>query len=554
MIECQEINDYIDYVKKNPDKINKERKLLIKNIVMPTLARNDVFFDEKTYQNCLKYCENNYYKLFPYQKFIYAFVFMYVDDVPLFTTIIILMGRGNGKDGFIMPLMNFFQTPLYGIKNYHIDIIANNEQQAKDSFNVVYEMLDAQWNKFRSKFYKTKELIKNRKTRAELRYNTSNAKTKDGKKSGAILFNEYHGYENYDQIKVSNSQLGKIKHARKFIITTNGNVRDGPLDDLIQLCNDILKTGENDLGYFPFFCKINSKEQANDPKYFVLANPSMEFLPDLKIQILRDFKEAQKLPSMMTEFLTKRMNLPARNEEITVAKWEDILRACYSDVENKIERAIPDDINYHPCIIGIDYADIRDFASAGLLFKIDGVYVWRQKTWICRNSPFFESIKFPIENNIGLEGFNDYEIVNSESLSINAIVEWCIEQMQKYNVVKIIMDTYRFKLFREVFERKGIIIEDKKNPAGLVRMIRNQGAINTYVAPLIEKAFVDGNINFGNSAIMRWYTNNTAVKMDKYGNKSYGKIEPKLRKNDGFMAFVCSISGEDMLDETIIYI
>ena len=82
MIECKEINDYIDYVKKNPDKINEERKLLIKNIVLPTLARNDVFFDEKTYQNCLKYCENNYYKLFPYQKFIYAFVFMYVDDIP----------------------------------------------------------------------------------------------------------------------------------------------------------------------------------------------------------------------------------------------------------------------------------------------------------------------------------------------------------------------------------------------------------------------------------------------------------------------------------------
>lgn len=554
MIKCQEINDYIDYVKKNPDKINKERKLLIKNIVMPTLARNDVFFDKKTYQNCLKYCENNYYKLFPYQKFIYAFVFMYVDNIPLFKKIIVEMGRGNGKDGFIMPLMNFLQTPLYGIKNYHIDIIANNEDQAKDSFNVVYDMLDDKWNKFKSKFYKTKELIKNRKTRAELRYNTSNAKTKDGKKSGAILFNEYHAYENYDQINVFSSQLGKIKHARTFIITTNGYVRDGPLDELLDICNDILKTGDNDLHYFPFLCKLNDIKEVDNPKNFILANPSMEFMPDLKEQILYDYKEMLKLPSKKAEFLTKRMNLPARNEEATVAKWEDILRACYSDVENKIERAIPDDINYHPCIIGIDYADIRDFASAGLLFKIDDVYVWRQKTWICRNSPYFESIKFPLEQNIGLEGFDDYEIVNTESLSINAIVEWCIEQMQKYNVVKIIMDTYRFKLFREVFERKGITIEDKKNPAGLVRMIRNQGAINTYVAPLIEKAFVDGNINFGNSAIMRWYTNNTAVKMDKYGNKSYGKIEPKLRKNDGFMAFVCSISGEDMLDETIIYI
>lgn len=554
MIECQEINDYIDYVKKNPDKINKERKLLIKNIVMPTLARNDVFFDKKTYQNCLKYCENNYYKLFPYQKFIYAFVFMYVDNIPLFKKIIVEMGRGNGKDGFIMPLMNFLQTPLYGIKNYHIDIIANNEDQAKDSFNVVYDMLDDKWNKFKSKFYKTKELIKNRKTRAELRYNTSNAKTKDGKKSGAILFNEYHAYENYDQINVFSSQLGKIKHARTFIITTNGYVRDGPLDELLDICNDILKTGDNDLHYFPFLCKLNDIKEVDNPKNFILANPSMEFMPDLKEQILYDYKEMLKLPSKKAEFLTKRMNLPARNEEATVAKWEDILRACYVDVENKIERKVPEDISHYSCVIGIDYADIRDFASAGFLFKIDGVLTWRQKTWICRNSPYFESIKFPLEQNIGLEGFDDYEIVNAESLSVDMIVDWCVEQMEEYDVVKIIMDTYRFKLFREAFERCGITIESKKNPDGLVRMIRNQGAINTYIAPLIEKAFVDGNINFGNSAIMRWYTNNTAVKMDKYGNKSYEKIEPKLRKNDGFMAFVCGVSAEDMLDETIIYV
>lgn len=554
MIECQEINDYIDYVKKNPDKINKERKLLIKNIVMPTLARNDVFFDKKTYQNCLKYCENNYYKLFPYQKFIYAFVFMYVDNIPLFKKIIVEMGRGNGKDGFIMPLMNFLQTPLYGIKNYHIDIIANNEDQAKDSFNVVYDMLDDKWNKFKSKFYKTKELIKNRKTRAELRYNTSNAKTKDGKKSGAILFNEYHAYENYDQINVFSSQLGKIKHARTFIITTNGYVRDGPLDELLDICNDILKTGDNDLHYFPFLCKLNDIKEVDDPKNFILANPSMEFMPDLKEQILYDYKEMLKLPSKKAEFLTKRMNLPARNEEATVAKWEDILRACYVDVENKIERKVPEDISHYSCVIGIDYADIRDFASAGFLFKIDGVFIWRQKTWICRNSPYFESIKFPLEQNIGLEGFDDYEIVNAESLSVDMIVDWCVEQMEEYDVVKIIMDTYRFKLFREAFERCGITIESKKNPDGLVRMIRNQGAINTYIAPLVEKAFVDGNINFGNSAIMRWYTNNTSVKMDKYGNKSYEKIEPKLRKNDGFMAFVCGVSAEDMLDETIIYV
>ena len=112
MIVCKEINDYLEYTKNNPNKINKLRKLLIENIVKPTLKRDDVFFDEETYYKCLTYCENNYYHLFPYQKFIYAFVFMYVDDSPLFGTIIDVMGRGNGKDGFIMPLVNFLQTPL----------------------------------------------------------------------------------------------------------------------------------------------------------------------------------------------------------------------------------------------------------------------------------------------------------------------------------------------------------------------------------------------------------------------------------------------------------
>lgn len=236
-ITCKEIDEYLAYVEAYPNKINEDRKLLVKNIVLPILGRKDIKFDEKTYQKCLKYCEKNYYFLFSYQKFVYAFVFMYdKNDSPLFPNILIFMGRGNGKDGFIMPLMNFLQTPLYGIKNYHIDIIANNESQAKDSFKVVYEMIEDHAQKFKTKFYWTKELIKNYSTRAELRYNTSNAKTKDGKKSGALLFNEYHAYEDYEQIKVFESQQGKIKHPRTFIITTNGKVRGGPLDDLLDLC------------------------------------------------------------------------------------------------------------------------------------------------------------------------------------------------------------------------------------------------------------------------------------------------------------------------------
>ena len=38
--------------------------------------------------------------------------------------------------------------------------------------------------------------------------------------------------------------------------------------------------------------------------------------------------------------------------------------------------------------------------------------------------------------------------------------------------------------------------------------------------------------------IMRWFTNNATRIIDKRGNISFGKIEPKSRKTDGFMALV----------------
>ena len=51
MIICKEIAEYIRYAEEHPKRINRERKLLIENIALPTIRRNDVFFDEKTYQN-----------------------------------------------------------------------------------------------------------------------------------------------------------------------------------------------------------------------------------------------------------------------------------------------------------------------------------------------------------------------------------------------------------------------------------------------------------------------------------------------------------------------
>lgn len=551
MIICKEVADYLRYAEEHPGWINKERRLLIENIVLPTMSRNDVFFDEKTYKNCLKYCEKRYYKLFPYQKFIYAFAFMYKDDIPIFSKFFIMMGRGNGKDGFIVPLANFFQTPLYGVKNYHVEIIANSEQQVKDTFKVAFDAMDIP--EMKGKFRVTRELITNTATKSELKYNTSNASTKDGKRPGCLIFNEIHAYENYEQINVFESALGKVRHPRVFTITTNGYVREGPLDEQLDMMRKILETGENPLGYFPFICKLDNENEVDNQESWHKANPSMEYMPILAHQILQDYLEMQQLGSKRPEFMTKRMNLPARNEEQTVTSWDNILRCSYDDIKRKVPRTTPEILG-KSAIIGIDYADVRDFASAGILVKVNEEYIWRQHTWICARSPFLKSIKFPLEQNYGQSEFQDYEIVDGAVIPPDAIVSWCMDKTQEYNVQKITMDTYRYSLFRQLFERYGIEEETRQNPFGKLRLIRKIASVCGIIAPEVEKLFAEGKINYGASAIMRWYTNNTQVVTDKFGNKQYQKIEPKLRKNDGFMAFLVSMYSKDLLEEVIMYV
>lgn len=551
MIVCKEIAEYLSYAEAHPKWINNDRKLLIENIVKPTMRRNDVFFDEKTYQNCLKYCEKHYYPLFPYQKFIYAFVFMYVNDMPLFPKFFIMMGRGNGKDGFIVPLVNFLQTPLYGVKNYHIELVANSEDQIKDTFKVAYDAMNVQ--SMKGKFHVTKELITNVATGSEMKYNTSNASTKDGKRPGCLVLNEIHAYENYEQINVFESSFGKVKHIRELMITTNGYVREGPLDDMLGITREILRTGENPLGYFPFICAIDDLKEVDDEEAWHKANPSMEYMPILEYWIKHDYLEMKMLPSKRAEFITKRMNWPDRNDEATVAKWDDIKRCCYSDIERKIPRVVPN-TKGKMAIVAFDYADVRDFASAGVLTEQDGEYIFQQHTWICESSPFLKSIKFPIIQNYGLPEFQDYEIVPGSSIPPERIVDWCCERMSEYQVMAIVGDTYRYSMLRTFFEERGIMEYSKQQPWGKVRLARKIGSICGIIAPDVERLFAEGKIIYGASAIMRWYTNNTGVNTDKYGNKQFIKIEPKLRKNDGFMAFIVAMFFKDLIKEKVIYV
>lgn len=145
------------------------------------------------------------FSLFAWQRFCNAFFYgvRYDDGRLMFDRYLLLLGRGAGKNGYISYDCFYMLSGHHGIKNYDIDIVATSEDQAKTSFEDVLNILETPKfaKKLKKVFYKSKKLIKHYKTKSKFEFNTSNARTKDGKRSGTVIFDELHEYEDYSNIK-----------------------------------------------------------------------------------------------------------------------------------------------------------------------------------------------------------------------------------------------------------------------------------------------------------------------------------------------------------------
>lgn len=515
-----------------------EQKLLV-TLVKNKFKENTIIVKHEKIEDGILLIEKYMnFKLFPWEKFLFACTYglYYEDGTLVFDEYFILIGRGAGKNGYLDGTTLYETTKKFGIKKYHIELIATSEDQAKISFNDIYDVIDDN-HILKEKYDYTKTVIRNKSTKTEVHYNTSSAKTKDGKRPGHVKFDEVHAMEDFEKIKVFISALGKVEEPRITYITTQGNVRGAVLDELISVSEDILKGKITNSRMLPFICKLDSEEEVDNPKNWEKANPSLPYLPNLKNQMLSEYEKAKLRPELWQEFLIKRMNIPKVDEAKCVTSWENILAT---------NQKLPDIPNGIDAIGGIDYAELRDFCGCGILFKYNGKYFFKHHSFICGKSSYLKYIKFNYEE---AERQGLCTIVKEETIRPIHIINWFIEQSKQFNILKIALDNFRFSTLRDEFEKHHLYCETKDRPTGMIKLIRNGSYTHNQIAPLIDDLFCNKRIVFGNDMMMRWYTNNTYCKKDDKGNKTYGKIEKETRKNDGFMAFVHAMSLEALLKE-----
>lgn len=528
------IQEYLDIIDNEVFPVCKEQKLLskfIKNI----FDTENLIIDEEKVEKYFSYQKYFPFDLFPWEKFCFVLhncVFK-ENGLPRFADLFILVGRGSGKNAYLGFEDFCLVTPAHGIKNYDIDISANSEDQAKTTFMDIYNILEDPKNtkKMKKHFYWNKEEIINLKTKSRIKFRTNNPKGKDGLRSGKVDFDEIHAYQNWENINVFTTGLGKKDHPRRTYITTNGDVRDGPLDNLLEKAMLILNGEIEDNGFLPFICRLDNEDEVHDFNNWAKANPSLPYRASLMEQMKKEYADYKVNPYVNSAFMTKRMNIPKGSKDIEVTSWENIL-ATNKEIPN-LEGA--------SCTIGIDYTKVNDFLTVGLLFLKAGTYYWISHSWFCTNSRDKDRIKAPLEEwqEKGL-----LTIVNDIEINPDIPCEWVQEQLTKYNCVKTGIDNFRLALLSKSLKKIGIDASDKEQ----VKIIRPSDIMK--IVPVIDSLFNNHQIVWGDNPLMRWFTNNTKLTDKTLGNYVYDKIEPKSRKTDGFMAFVhAMIAAQDTLED-----
>ena len=527
-------DEYVDLYERGIIPFNKERIQLVNYLKKEILIRDDIYFDEEMTNKYVRYTEKNFFPLAKYQKFITPFMFLYQieDDEVFFDETLITIARGGGKNGFMSSRDSFFISPLYDVRNYDVTITANSEKQGKVSFKEVHEMV--QRNRLEQQFYLTLTAIKNTVTNSVFSYRTNNVKTMDSARDGCLEFDEIHQFESSKPVDIQRSGLGKIEHNRTFYNGTNGYVREGFYDKIIERAEKIFSGESKNDRLFPFICKLDNIDEMSNPEAWSKANPMFEeetpYAKRLYSTVMKEYLKLEEEPSGRQEFVIKRMNFTEGDDEKDITTTEKLMATNqpFNNLQGK------------SAVAGFDYASIRDFASVGLLFKDEDKYIWIQHSFVRKKFLDTFKLKAPIQE---WERKGLLTIVDEPSIDPQHLIDWLNDKRKDNSIELVCADGYRMDLLKPLLEKNGYEYE----------FIRNIRGVQSKVAPIVEDGFANERFIFGDDPSMRWYVNNSFIKEDKQGNKTFLKKEPVRRKTDGFHAFLAALYKREEIPEDFDY-
>lgn len=474
-------------------------------------------------ENCIKLTKSPYYGkpmvLMLWQKaFIEAFFsFKMAKDlkdsnraIDRFKKLLLLIARKNTKSETCSALDN----AEFIVGNEGSDLVCSSNDDAQAS--IVYDAIDTMRQLYDPNDLDTKKnqrFIINKATNTKIFKLSDRTRNKEGRNIDFAILDEAHEMKN-NVIAKSIEQSQSLKDNPKFIIiTTEGFVQDGYLEEELKKARAIINGEDDSISgqrFLPWLYTQDSEQEIfQNPKSWYKSNPTLGIIK--KWDYLNEQVDlAKKSKADRIFVLSKDFNI----NQNAVESWlniEDFTYDAKFDIEN---------FRGSYCLGHVDLAETTDLCCAkALCMKSD------DKTKFIITRYFIPQSKLDPENddhNAGAkykewadQGF--IEICEGNDIDIAVVADW-FAMLKKKLGITLYKCGYDQKFSKDFLKRMEEYGWTKSAPYADLELINQDAKTLSNAIRLVEADFKARLINYNENPVDHWCLKNSCLKVDERRN------------------------------------
>lgn len=531
------LEEYYEKTKKGEIIIGQELKMELDRLI-EDMNGNEYLYDTTDadqridfIENCVKLTKSPFYgkpmKLLLFQKaFISAvYSFKMKDGNDRFKKIILLIARKNGKSELCSALA--LSSFILGNEGSDIVCSSNDDTQA----SIMYDAIDLMRQMIDPKDLDTKRnqrFILNKTTNTKIFKMSERTKNKEGRNIDDAFQDEAHELKT-NTIPKSIEQSQSLKENPKFfILTTEGFVVDGYLDDELKAARKIIN-GEDDsisasrvLAWL--YTQDSELEIFQNPKSWAKSNPTLGIVK--RLDYLEEQVElAKKSKADRIFVLSKDFNMKQNGVEAWL-NIEDFTYSAKYDLE---------DLRGGYCLGHVDLAETTDLCCAKAL-----VMKPNDPTKYIISQYFIPQSKLDPENDDHNAGAHYKEwaergyitICEGNDIDLTIVADWFFT-LQKKHGIALFKCGYDQRFAKDWLRRMEEYNWTKQY--GDVEMILQDAKTLNNAIRLVETDLKTQLINYNENPVDRWCFKNSSLKINDFRQALIIKTE-NAKKIDGSVA------------------
>lgn len=443
--------------------------------------------------------------------------------VDRFKKCVLLIARKNAKSETCSGLT--LTEAIVGNEGADLVCSSNDDTQA----NILYDAIDTMRlmiDPEQKDTWRNQKWIRINDTNSKIFKISDRTRNKEGRNIDFSVIDEVHEMKENTIIKSIEQSQSLKDNPKLIIITTEGFVNDGALDEILRQCRRVIR-GEDDGAsaerLLPWLYTQDSEQEIwADERSWQKSNPSLGVIK--KYTYLREQIDlARKSTADRAFVLSKDFNV----KQNAAAAWLHIEDYVYN-AEYDIE-----DFRGSICLGGVDMSETTDMTSAKALVMRAGdktkyivQHYWIPESKLTSADDEEAGAKYKEWAKAGL-----LTICEGNDIDLSQVADWYYSLYKNYGL-RLFKCGYDVKFSKDFLRR----MDEYGFECELVLQTKQ---VLSNAMKLVEADLKAQIINYNNNEIDRWCLSNAACEVDNVGNCQAVKIQGQPAKRiDGAVTFI----------------